>query len=150
MGWTRKSAAVSVLLAMEQQRKEAGQRVRQLREQRQWTAEDLAHHAGLAVKTISRFENGRHEGRQTTVRKIAKALDVSEQEITGPPPAPLGLGHNGSVPSELADLLAATQDRLASVEEELRLLRAESAAADAEVLARIEAVHRAIEGPPQR
>lgn len=91
MGWTRKSAAVSVLLAMDEHRKQAGARVLQLREARHWTHEDLAHAAGLSVKTVSRFEKGRNEGRRSTVRKLAKALDVTEQYIIGEPPAPLGL-----------------------------------------------------------
>jgi transcriptional regulator with XRE-family HTH domain len=92
MGWTRKSAGVSVLLAMEEHRKQAGIRVLQLREARRWTHEDLAHAAGVSVKTVSRFEKGRVEGRRGTVRKIAEALGVDEADIVGLPPAPLGLG----------------------------------------------------------
>jgi transcriptional regulator with XRE-family HTH domain len=92
MGWTRKSAGVSVLLAMEEHRKQAGIRVLQLREARRWTHEDLAHAAGISVKTVSRFEKGRVEGRRGTVRKIAEALGVDEADIVGLPPAPLGLG----------------------------------------------------------
>lgn len=91
MGWTRKSAAVSVLLAMENHRKEAGQRLVRLREARGWNQEDLAHHAGVSVKTISRFENGRHDGRRSTIRSLVEALEISEADLLGPPPAPLGL-----------------------------------------------------------
>lgn len=104
MGWTRKSAAVSVLLAMDEHRKQAGARVLQLREARRWTHEDLAHAAGLSVKTVSRFEKGRNEGRRTTVRKLAQALDVTEQQIIGDPPAPLGLGHGTETEDPVAIL----------------------------------------------
>jgi transcriptional regulator with XRE-family HTH domain len=107
MGWTKKSAAVSVLLAMEEHRRQAGLRVVQLRESRGWGQEDLAHHANVSVKTISRFENGRHEGRRTTVRQIAQALGVDETDIVGEPPAPLGLGAQ-----EPADDVSARLDRL--------------------------------------
>ena len=92
MGWTRTSAAVSVLLAMEEHRKQAGLRLVQLREAKGLGQEDLAHLAGISAKTISRFENGRHDGRRSTVRALAKALKVNEHDIIGPPPEPLGMG----------------------------------------------------------
>jgi transcriptional regulator with XRE-family HTH domain len=92
MGWTRNSVAVSVLLVLDEQRKKAGERVVQLRDAKGWTQEDLAREAGVSYKTISRFENGRHEGRGDTIRKIAEALGVDRDTIVGPPPAPLGLG----------------------------------------------------------
>lgn len=110
MGWTRRSVGVSLLLAMEAHRKAAGLRVVQLREARDWTQEDLAHAAELSVKTISRFENGRHDGRRTTVDRIATALGVQKAVIEGEPPAPLGLGENG------------TQDQLDRIEMMLELV----------------------------
>jgi len=110
MGWTRKAAGVSVLLAMEEHRKQAGARVLQLREARRWTHEDLAHAADLSVKTVSRFEKGRVEGRRDTIRKLAKALDVEEKDIIGALPAPLGLA---------TDQLAENTDELASTIKQL-------------------------------
>lgn len=92
MGWTRRSASVSVLLAMDDYREQAGRRLRELREQRGMSQEELAGAAKLSVKTISRFENGKHDGRRGTLRQLAEALHVTEEIITGPPPAPLGLG----------------------------------------------------------
>lgn len=114
MGWTQRSAAVSVLLAMEEHRKHAGQRVVALREARGWNQEDLAHHADLSTKTVSRFENGRHEGRRATVRAIAKALKVSEAEIVGDPPDPLGLKVRQDDPQleQIRGLLSDQNDKL--------------------------------------
>jgi transcriptional regulator with XRE-family HTH domain len=86
MGWTRQSAAASLLRAMEDYRRAAGQRVISLRESRGLSQEDLANAAGVSVKTVSRFENGRNEGRRGTVRALAKALAVSEADILGGPP----------------------------------------------------------------
>lgn len=117
LGWTRRSAAISVLLVLEEQRKRAGERVIKLREAKNWSQEDLASKAGLSTKTISRFENGRHEGRNDTIRKLARALRVNEVDITGPPPPPLGLETQTQeaprVENELAGILAEIKDQLA-------------------------------------
>lgn len=94
--WTPRSAAVSLLRALEDHRKAAGLRLVALREARGWTQEDLAHAADLSVKTISRFENGRHDGRRDTLDKLVKALGVSKTVLLGKPPTPLGM--NGSGP----------------------------------------------------
>jgi transcriptional regulator with XRE-family HTH domain len=83
MGWTGKSAVATVLRAMEEYRRQIGDRVRELRKARDWTIEDLAHAADVSVKTTSRLENGLVESRRSTVRKIAKALDVAEADILG-------------------------------------------------------------------
>lgn len=92
MGWTTRNLGVSVLLVMEEHRKQAGARLAELRDAQGLNQEELAHLAGVSVKTISRFENGRHDGRRATVRALAKALKVNEHDIIGSPPAPLGLG----------------------------------------------------------
>lgn len=92
LGWTRRSAAVSIVLAMEEHRKEVALRLTALREARGLTQEELAYAAGVSNKTISRLENGRNEPELDTLRKLAKALDAEVREIQGDPPAPLGLG----------------------------------------------------------
>lgn len=101
MGWTRRSAAVSVLLVMEEHRREAGLRLVSLREARGWTQPDLAHESGVSIKTISRFENGKHDGRPSTIKALARALEVDQFAITGPPPAPLGLGTQNGAADQL-------------------------------------------------
>jgi transcriptional regulator with XRE-family HTH domain len=91
LGWTRRNAAASVLLALDVQRREVGRRVAKLLEDRSWTHEDLAHHASISVKTVSRVVNGRHEARNDTITRIAKALDVDKDDLW-PKTLPLGLG----------------------------------------------------------
>jgi transcriptional regulator with XRE-family HTH domain len=133
MGWTKKSAAVSVLLAMEEHRRQAGLRVVQLRESKGWGQEDLAHHANVSVKTVSRFENGRHEGRRTTVRQIAQALGVDETDIVGEPPAPLGLGAQEPA-DDLTELVAQVREnsrRISSMQQQLDALAARLPTQDA-------------------
>ncbi len=91
MPWTRRSLAATIQHQMDEYRKAQGRRVAQLRDAKSWTQEDLARETEMAVKTISRIENGHNELRSTTLRKLAKALGVTESEIRGTPPAPLGL-----------------------------------------------------------
>ncbi len=60
-----------------------GQRLRQRRLVRQWTLEFLAGKAGLAVGTISDLERNKHKPNVTTLMKLAKALGVSLNDLTG-------------------------------------------------------------------
>lgn len=60
-----------------------GERIAAARRDRGWTQEDLAYHAGLTVRTISRAENGEREARGLTLRKIASALTVPVGELIG-------------------------------------------------------------------
>ena len=55
-----------------------GERLRAARLRRVWTQDDLARESGVPIVTISRWENGHVAGlpRQSTIRKLAAALDV--------------------------------------------------------------------------
>lgn len=55
--------------------------LRHLREQRGLTQEDVAHKAGLTVTAVARVERGRTDPAWSTVRRIARALEVSLAEI---------------------------------------------------------------------
>ena len=50
--------------------------VRELRERRSMTQEQLAEAAGLHLNTISELENKQHEPKVTAIAKLAKGLDV--------------------------------------------------------------------------
>ena len=50
--------------------------LRQLRENKFISQEDLARKSGVAAATINRLENGHHKPRFATIRKLAKALGV--------------------------------------------------------------------------
>lgn len=63
--------------------KELGRRIARARDERGMTQEELAHASRITVKTLSRLENGHNEPRQTTVRRIAEALNVQPHDITG-------------------------------------------------------------------
>jgi transcriptional regulator with XRE-family HTH domain len=58
-----------------------GLAVRQLREQRSLTQEDIAHEAGLTTSAISKIERGHSNPSWSTVRSIAVALGVTTAEL---------------------------------------------------------------------
>ncbi len=55
--------------------------LRDIREQKFLTQEELAQKAGLVVVTINRIEKGRQKPRFKTIRKLAEALEVEPREI---------------------------------------------------------------------
>lgn len=59
-------------------------RVRALREQLSWTQAELAVIAGLAVITVRQIETGKRSPSLTTASKLAAALGVTVDALTGP------------------------------------------------------------------
>ncbi len=55
--------------------------LRELREQAFLDQGELAHKAGVSVRTVRRLEAGSHLPRRRTVRKLARALKVDPREI---------------------------------------------------------------------
>jgi transcriptional regulator with XRE-family HTH domain len=59
-----------------------GKNLRRVREDRLMTQQELAEAAQLGLSTVLRIENDRVEPRFSTIRKLAKALDVNARELT--------------------------------------------------------------------
>ena len=59
-----------------------GKNLRRVREDRLMTQQELAEAADLGLSTVLRIENDRVEPRFSTIRKLAKALDVNARELT--------------------------------------------------------------------
>ncbi len=59
-----------------------GKNLRRVREDRLMTQQELADAADLNLSTVMRIENDRVEPRFSTIRKLAKALDVDARELT--------------------------------------------------------------------
>jgi len=59
-----------------------GQRVKQLREQRAMTQEELAQRSGVSLSTVARLEQTSWPAAATTVKKLAKALGVRPDALT--------------------------------------------------------------------
>ncbi len=56
-------------------------RLREVRERKFITQEELANRTGLTAATISRLENGLNRPRLSTVRLLAEALNVEPAEL---------------------------------------------------------------------
>ena len=59
-------------------------RLKQLREEAVLTVHELAEASGVSDDTISKIENGQRVARPNTLRKLARALNVSAQELRRP------------------------------------------------------------------
>ena len=58
-----------------------GERVRELRKERDWTLEQAAKHAGLARSTLSKIENGQMSPTYDALKKLASGLDISVPQL---------------------------------------------------------------------
>ena len=64
-------------------RKQLGKRVRQLRDKRNWSQEELAHQSGLARSFTGAIERGEKDLRLTTLVKLANTFKISVAELLG-------------------------------------------------------------------
>ena len=58
-------------------------RLRRVRENRALTQEELADMAGVTRQTVLELESQRRSARAPTIRKLAKALHVKPEALTG-------------------------------------------------------------------
>ena len=59
-----------------------GKNLKRLREDRLLTQAELAERASIALSSFVRVENDQVDPRFTTIRKLARALDVDHRELT--------------------------------------------------------------------
>ncbi|MGP6088357.1 helix-turn-helix domain-containing protein [Antarctobacter jejuensis] len=62
-----------------------GQRVRELRKEKDWTLEQAARQAGLARSTLSKIENGQMSPTYDALKKLAVGLEISVPQLFTPP-----------------------------------------------------------------
>jgi len=60
-----------------------GDNLRRVRERRYLTQRELAEKAGVSADTIVKLEQDRWQPRGRTIRKLAEALDVHPDELSG-------------------------------------------------------------------
>ncbi len=58
-----------------------GERLKEERLRNGWSQKDLAQESKTNVDTISGIETGQHEPRPSTLRKLAKALDIEVRDL---------------------------------------------------------------------
>lgn len=61
-----------------------GERVRELRKERNWTLEQAATQAGLARSTLSKIENGQMSPTYDALKKLALGLEISVPQLFTP------------------------------------------------------------------
>lgn len=62
-------------------KREFGERVRKLRKQRGWMLIELSVETGLGRVFLSNLENGKHEPKLGTVKKIANAFGLTISQL---------------------------------------------------------------------
>lgn len=62
-------------------RKKLGSRVRELRQKRQWSQEQLAHESGLARSFTGAIERGEKDLRLTTLVKLANTFGITVRRL---------------------------------------------------------------------
>ncbi len=60
-----------------------GEKLKDVRIRRAMSQDDLADKAGIGKNTVNRLERNRTENRPSTLRKLARALDVDPGELVG-------------------------------------------------------------------
>lgn len=58
-----------------------GKKIKQLRQEKRWSQDELAYHAGIDGRQISRYENDKVTPSVEVVIKLAKAFDVSVDHL---------------------------------------------------------------------
>jgi transcriptional regulator with XRE-family HTH domain len=101
-------------------------RLKDVRQRKALTQQQLAERAGVNRVTIARIEGGKDEPFPTTVRKVADALGVEPEELLAPVPEAMANSPTGSPVNGTATELA-LDGRIAVVDEVnvRRLLRSE-------------------------
>jgi len=59
-----------------------GDRIREEREFRGWTQQELADKTGFSKSSIANWETGRRSPQQKFIEKIAKAMNISPKDLT--------------------------------------------------------------------
>lgn len=77
----------------DEQGRQIGLRIKELRESRQLSSKDLAERAGITPQSLSRIENGRHDVVFTTLQRILAAMGYSLTDLAVAP------GKHASLPA---------------------------------------------------
>jgi transcriptional regulator with XRE-family HTH domain len=98
---------------------QVAERLAELRERRALTLRELGEISGVAADTINQIELGHRKARPSTLRKLARALEIDVQEFYAEPAlgkgeAPRGAGHSRVERLEILGALAESAEAVAS------------------------------------
>lgn len=85
---TDKEYSAHLADAAEEEARQIGLRIRELRESRNLPSKELAERAGITPQSLSRIELGRHDVVFTTLQRILAAMGCSLKDLAGPPREP--------------------------------------------------------------
>jgi len=63
-------------------KRQVGERVRKLRKKRDWKLVELSVETGLGRVFLSNLENGKHEPKLGTIKKLANAFGLTVSQLT--------------------------------------------------------------------
>lgn len=115
------------------------QRLVALRQRRSLTRQALAAKAHVSERQLARIERGSSQARQTTLERLAKALDVDVKVITGEEPLPAGDDVETSFEIDPENLRALREGKRWS-----RSQLADSSRVSERQIARIESAHKPV------
>jgi DNA-binding Xre family transcriptional regulator len=78
---TDREYSAHLAAAAEEQAKQVGQRLRELRKLRRLTSKEVAERAGITPQSLSRIEHGHHDVVFTTLQRILAAMGYSLRDL---------------------------------------------------------------------
>ena len=85
---TDKEYSAHLAAAAEEEARQIGLRIKELRTNRNLSGKELAERAGITPQSLSRIENGRHDIVFTTLQRILAAMGYSLKDLTAVPHQP--------------------------------------------------------------
>ena len=67
------------------QKMNIGERIRQLRKERDWTQDELAQRVGILSQNVARYENGRTAPRKRMLEQFAMAFEMTPEQLLSDP-----------------------------------------------------------------
>lgn len=127
MAWTTPAQTARFQSAMEEQaRQQLAKRLKELRQYKGWTADELAHQSGVSPRTVSRLETaGVENPRETTLVRLADAFQMDREALAGPRLTPEAMDQAArtqldTIEGMLRILIRRLPDPAAEIERELQ------------------------------
>lgn len=98
-----------------------GEKMRSIREEHDWTLEEMADRLGTTKQALSKYERGERTPKITIVAKFAKILNISLPELVGEEPREIQLQGEIAIPFD-DSIIEMVETRLTQEDKELEKL----------------------------